>query len=264
MESSGDNSVTWLGHATFLIRESGKTILTDPYLTEYASPYSWAGPRRHVAPGIPIEDLPKIDILLVSHNHYDHLDEETVLKLAGKETIHVIVPLGLKFFFTERGYTNVTELDWNESVSVDDLTITALPAVHNSARSTKDRNQTLWASWAIDSQSRSGLFIGDTAYYHSIFKQIGKAHGQFDYAIVPIGAYEPRELMWMSHVTPEEAVTIGTDLGAQTLIASHWGTIRLTDEPPLEAPERFNTSGSKSGYDDESLWVMKIGETRKF
>ena len=256
------NSITWLGHASFLIRIAGKTILTDPFLTEFASPVSWAGPRRYVPPGIPLAKLPSIDIMIVSHNHYDHLDDETVKALPNKDKIQVVVPLGLKPFFAERGYLNVTELDWGEQTTIDELKLIALAAVHDSARSTGDQNQTLWASWAVVSATGKLYFIGDTGYSNTIFEHIGNSHGPFDYALVPISAYEPRKLMWMSHITPEEAVTIGKEVGANTLIASHWGTVNLSDEPPWEPPERFSKAGLANGWTEKTLWIMKIGETR--
>ncbi len=257
------DSITWLGHASFLIKSSGKIILTDPFLTEFASPVSWAGPRRFVEHGIPLDKLPPIDILVVSHNHYDHLDDKTVRMLKNKEKIKVVVPLGLGEFFIERGYSNVTELDWTESVRIDGVKITSLPAVHDSARSIDDHNQTLWASWAIENPQNRVLFIGDTGYSASIFKKMGSEHGSFDYAILPVGAYEPRELMWMSHITPEEAIQIGKEVDASVLIASHWGTVSsLSDEPIWEPPRRFKEAGLENDFSEEALWVMKIGETR--
>ena len=138
--------LTWLGHASFLIKVDGITILTDPFLTEFASPVSWAGPRRFVGPGIPLDKLPPIDVIIVSHNHYDHLDDETIRQLENKDRIHVVVPLGLKLLFTERGYENVTELDWHEVIKIKNLTLVSVPAVHDSARSIDDHNETLWAS----------------------------------------------------------------------------------------------------------------------
>lgn len=263
LNSVEGDKITWLGHASFLIRVSGKTILTDPFLTEFASPVSWAGPRRFVDSGILPDKLPAIDIVVVSHNHYDHLDDETVSNLKEKEKIHVVVPLGLKEFFAERGYKNITELDWGESVSTGNIELTSLPAVHDSARSTDDHNQTLWSSWAIISPESKVLFVGDTGYSDTIFSKIGKQYSSFDYAILPIGAYEPRELMWMSHITPEEAVAIGNEVHAKTLIASHWGTVSsLSDEPIWEPPKRFRKTGINDGFSETSLWVMKIGETR--
>ena len=263
LNSMDSDRITWLGHASFLIKTAGVTILTDPFLSEYASPISWAGPKRAVNLPIPIKELPAIDIVIVSHNHYDHLDDKTVRELENKNSIHVVVPLGLSSFFTERGYNKVTELDWGQSVTVEGIEITAEPSVHDSARSTSDHNDTLWASWVIESAQARILFVGDTGYSDTIFNLIGHKYSAFDYAILPIGAYEPRELLWMSHVTPEEAVSIGIDIRAKTLIASHWGTISsLSDEPFFEPPIRFQKAGRERGFTEQDLWTMKIGETR--
>ncbi len=263
LNSTEGDKITWLGHASFLINVSDKTILTDPFLSEFASPVSWAGPRRFVDPGISLDNLPPIDIIVVSHNHYDHLDDETISRLKNKEQIHVVVPLGLKSFFVERGYRKVMELDWGESVSIGNVEMVSLPAVHDSARSTNDRDRTLWSSWAILSSDNRVLFVGDTGYSDTLFKDIGQQYGVFDYAILPIGAYEPRELMWMSHITPEEAVAVGREVRAKNIIASHWGTVSsLSDEPTWEPPERFRKAGVNGGYSEESVWIMKIGETR--
>jgi N-acyl-phosphatidylethanolamine-hydrolysing phospholipase D len=263
LNSIESDSITWLGHASFLIRVANKTILTDPFLSKYASPVSWAGPTRFVESPIPINKLPSIDIVIVSHNHYDHLDDETVSNLKNKDNIHVVVALGLKPFFIERGYSMVTELDWGQSVSVEGIEMTAEPAVHDSARSIFDHNETLWASWVINSSQKRIFFIGDTGYSDTIFNDLGDKYGSFDYAILPIGAYEPRELMWMSHTTPEEAVSIGIDVRAKTLIASHWGTVSsLSDEPIFHPPIRFKKSGADSGLSNKNLWTMKVGETR--
>lgn len=263
LNSIDGDRITWLGHASFLIKIDGVTILTDPFLTEFASPVTWAGPRRFVDPGIPLDKLPPIDIVVVSHNHYDHLDDETISKLKNKEKIQVVVPLGLKSFFADRGYRRVTELDWDESKNIGGLELISLPSVHDSARSTDDQNKTLWTNWAIVSPEKRVLFVGDTGYSETIYKNIGANHGPFDYAILPIGAYEPRKLMWMSHITPEEAAVIGKEVKAVRLVASHWGTVSsLSDEPPWEPPIRFEKAGVKNGFTDKTLWVMKVGETR--
>lgn len=259
---SENSSITWLGHASFLIQISGKTILTDPFLTKRASPVSWAGPQRYIPAGISIAKLPKIDFIIVSHSHYDHLDDETVRNIKHKDEIQVFVPLGLKSFFVERGYSKVKELDWNESVQIGELEFLALPAVHDSARSANDRDKTLWASWSVANKIKKYYFIGDSGYSESIFKNIGSLYGPFDYAILPIGAYQPRELMWMSHVNPEEAVKIGKEVKADILVASHWGTINLSDEPVWEPPKKFRAAGFESGFTEDKLWIMKIGETR--
>ena len=259
---SGNDTITWLGHATFLLRIGDKNILTDPFLTNRASPLSFVGGvTRYVPPGIAINSLPVIDIIVVSHNHYDHLDRHTVCALPNKEDIAVFVPLGLKSSFSDCGYTKIFELDWWTRADIDELGIVALPAVHDSGRGLTDKNETLWASWAIVSGKKKYYFGGDTGY-SPVFKDIGRRYGKFDLAILPIGAYAPRNLMWMSHVTPEEAVQAGVDLGAKTLVGGHWGTIELSDEDHWEPPERFESAGKDAGMEENAIWIMKIGETR--
>jgi len=255
------NTLTWLGHATFLMRLHGKTILTDPFLTEYASPFI-VGPKRFVPPGISIEKLPLIDSIVISHNHYDHLDEKTVESLPGKETIRVFVPLGLKKFFTQKGYTHVREMDWGERASWDGMDISALPAAHFSGRGIRDRNKTLWCSWAIRSASGNCFFAGDTGYAPSIFRKIGSKYKSFDLAMVPIGAYAPRKVMATVHTNPEEAIDAGMDINANVMVGMHWGTIELSDEPHWEPPKRFLKKARKMGISQERAWIMKIGETR--
>ena len=256
------NTLTWLGHSTFLLRINGKNILTDPFLTERASPFAYiGGVTRYVSTGIKIENLPSIDIIIVSHNHYDHLDEQTIDALPNKENIHVVVPLGLKAFFSERGYKNIYELDWEETTSISNIKITALPAVHDSGRGLDDEDQTLWCSWAITSGFEKYFFGGDTGY-SSVFKNIAKKYKSFNLAILPIGCYEPRELLWMSHANPEEAIEIGRDINATILVAGHWGTIELSDEPHEEPPIRFRKAAKSAGISQDRIWIMKIGESR--
>jgi L-ascorbate metabolism protein UlaG (beta-lactamase superfamily) len=256
------NTITWLGHSTFLLRIDGITILTDPFLTEFASPVSFGGARRFIPPGITIDNLPPIDIILVSHNHYDHLDLRTIEQLEKKEKIIVFVPLGLKKYFSSRGYKTVHELDWEDSFSVNNLRLVALPAVHFSGRGFNDKNKTLWCSWAILTSTGNYFFSGDTGYSPLIFRAIGKKYKSFALSILPIGAYEPRKLQWTSHAIPEETVGIGLDLNAKVLVASHWGTIKLSDEPLWEPPERFRKAAISGDLEIENIWIMKIGETR--
>lgn len=254
-----ENTVTWLGHSAFLLRLEGKNILTDPYLTEIAGPFGF-GPSRYVAPGLSADSLPPIDIVLVSHNHYDHLDANTINTLPGKQRIHVVVPLGLGAFFRERGYTNVHEHDWFESVALDGIEIQVLPAIHFSRRGPFDRNRTLWASFAIRADDTSIYHSGDTGY-GSVFKEIGDKAGPFDLALVAIGAYLPTSIMKTVHITPEEAVQLVSDIKADTAIGMHWGTVRLTDEDPFEPPVRFRAAGRSAGWKNERTRVMKIGQT---
>lgn len=258
---AGRESVTWLGQAAFLIRVAGKTILTDPYLSEYASPLGALGPRRFAPPGLAVQDLPPIDILIVSHNHYDHLAAATIEALPGKDRITALVPLRLGDFFRRRGYADVRELDWHESVTLDGVTVTALPAIHFSRRGFSDINRTLWMGAAIATGSSRIYFSGDTGY-GPVFHELGARYGPFDVAMVPIGAYLPKSIMATVHANPEQAVQLGLDLRAKVLLAHHWGTLALTDEPPFEPPGRFLTAGRAAGLDDERLWLMRIGETR--
>jgi L-ascorbate metabolism protein UlaG (beta-lactamase superfamily) len=258
---AGEETVTWLGHACFLLRLAGRTVLLDPFLSEFAGPRPRLGPRRFTPPALAVERLPPIDILIVSHNHYDHLDAPTIEALAGRRSIEVVVPLRLGRFFRRRGYRKIHELDWGQQVRLGAVTVTALPAVHFSRRGPFDHNKTLWASFAVASPSRRVWFSGDTAY-GPVFGPVGDRFGPFDLALLGIGAYAPRALMANRHATPEQAVRIGRDLGAATLLGMHWGSLVLTDEPPFEPPARFLAAGRAAGYADDRLWIMRIGETR--
>lgn len=262
LAAQGDaNSVTWLGHAAFLIRLDGLNILTDPWLSERASPFRWLlGPKRFSPPGISVQNLPKIDVLLISHNHYDHLDKETLHKLPNKDTMTVVTPLGNGRLLRPLGFKNVIELNWDESVSAKGIDVTVVPAIHFSARATYDRNRMLWGGFAVQGKTKKLYFSGDTTYGPA-FKGMAK-HGPFDLGMIGIGAYDPVELMKASHATPEQAIAIAKDLNVKTVVGMHWGTVRLTNEPAFEAPERFLKAGNDAGFTPNTLWAMKIGETR--
>ncbi|MBL8113629.1 MAG: MBL fold metallo-hydrolase [Acidobacteria bacterium] len=257
------DSLTWLGHASFLVRLSGMTLLTDPYLTDYASPVKGTGPKRYVPPGIPIAKLPKLDAILLSHNHYDHLDARAMRQIPDREDLLTIVPLKLGKALRRLGFHNVIELDWwDEAPAPGDLVVTGLPAIHFSARTLFDRDRTLWCGFGVRSKKHNLYFSGDTGYFEPTFQEIGRRTGPYDTAIVPIGAYDPRPIMRSVHASPEEGVQIGTDLSAKRLVGMHWGTVVLTDEPPFEPPQRFREAAKDSGYASRDTWVMKIGETR--
>jgi len=255
------NTVTWIGQSTFLIKIDGKFILTDPFFSKQASPYS-IGPVRFVDPGISPAALPKIDIIIISHNHYDHLDKLFIKNLPNKESIHVFVPLKLKSFFTERGYNFVHELDWNETYTIYNFKMTALPTVHFSGRGLGDQNESLWCSWAITTAFGKYFFIGDSAYSPTLFNEIANNFDSFDLAMLTIGTYGNRKYGVNNHTTPEEAINIGKAIKAKTLLGMHWGTIELSDESPWEPPKRFKESAQKAGFLSENIWLMKIGETR--
>lgn len=260
VQAAANPSLTWLGHVAFVIRTGGKVILTDPYLGKTAGPGGF-GPSRFVPPAVAVDALPPVDILVLSHNHYDHLDLWTIERLPGKERMTVIVPLRLGHYFRERGYANVVELDWHQAHEVDGITVTALPAVHFSGRRLNDHNRTLWASFAIDSTDGRLWFSGDTAY-GEVFRDIGARYGPFDLALIGIGAYEPRQIMKSSHATPEEAVQIALDVRAEAAVGMHWGTVKLTPEDPFEAAPRFRAAARDQGYGEARAWIMQIGETR--
>lgn len=260
-------TATWVGHATVLLQVGGMNILTDPFFSERASPVPWAGPRRIMAPGMRLEALPPIDVVLLSHNHYDHLDASTVKWLARvhRDTTW-IVPLELGATVRRFGATRIVELDWWQQVEVNGLRVTAMPARHFTARSPRDRNRTLWCGFAFEVRGRRAYFAGDTAY-HPDFVHVGAQCGPFDLVMIPIGAYEPRWFMRVVHVNPEEAVQVYRDVAsphgtAPLMLALHWGTIRLTDEPMDEPPRRTREHWSALGLPDECLWIARFGETR--
>lgn len=261
--STGDK-LQWLGHSAFRWTLGGTTILSDPLLTDRASPFTWAGPKRYVPSPLAPEQA-MADVVLISHNHYDHLDTRTLARLPNKETVTVVVPLGVApVVRKEAGIPNVVELDWGQTIRVKDVSVTLLPAVHFSSRWLNDRNATLWGGFKVEGNGKNIYVSGDTAYHPTMFKEIGKAYGPFDYGIIAVGAYEPRRIMIASHVTPEEAVMMAKDVRAKTVIGQHWGAIRLTTEDAFEPPERFAKVAKKEGLADGDVWLMKVGETRSW
>ncbi len=183
---NGDK-ITWLGHSSFLLRLSDANILLDPFLSDYATSMPPFGPKRYTPPGVPVEKLPKIDLIIISHNHYDHLDGATLTALPDRRNIPIIVPLKLREFCLELGYEKIIELDWYDATKSGPITVTSLPAIHFSGRGLFDRNETLWTGYCITDGRIKIHFCGDTAY-HSLFKEIGRKYGPFDYGLVPIGA----------------------------------------------------------------------------
>lgn len=232
--------ITWIGHATVLVQYHGINILTDPIFSERASPYSFMGPKRVIPPSVSIDQLPPINFVLVSHNHYDHLDEYTVRTLANRATW--IVPLGYKQWFANLGVTNVIEFDWWDKREIGGATITATPSQHWTARGLNDRYKLLWASWSVQIDGFKFWFAGDTGYNDKIFKDIGSRCGPFDLALIPMGGYAPRWFMKNMHVNPEEAVAIHNDIRSKYSVGIHWGTFPLTSEPIDEPPKRLHAA----------------------
>ena len=256
-------TLTWIGHATVLLQIGGYNILTDPHFSRRASPVQWAGPQRVAPLGLAFENLPPIDIVVISHDHYDSLDEPTIKKLRrrpGGEKTRFYVPLGLKKWFTRRGVEQVIEMDWWDRSQNGRLEIIAIPVQHWSKRSLFSRNKTLWAGWVIKADDFRFIFVGDTGYTPD-FKAIGKKLGPFDLAAIPIGAYEPRWFMARHHVNPEESVQIHKDIGSKKSVAIHWGTFILTDEPLDEPPEKLAVALQQNQISPEDFLVLKHGET---
>ena len=257
-------ALTWIGHATFLLQLDGVNVLTDAHFSERASPLQFAGPQRVVAPALRLAELPHIDAVVISHNHYDHLDRPSVKRLAAQAggCAHFFVPLGLKAWFAGIGIHEVTELDWWDEARLRGLKLTLTPVQHWSSRTPWDRDRTLWGGWVVESPQFRFFFAGDTGYSQD-FKDIGQRLGFVDLAALPIGAYEPRWFMQIMHVNPEEAVKIHRDLRARHSVAMHWGTFILTDEPLDEPPQRLAAARRAAGISPETFFVMKHGETRR-
>jgi L-ascorbate metabolism protein UlaG (beta-lactamase superfamily) len=263
-ELAANPSVTWVGHATVLLRVGGLSLLTDPHFSERASPVRFAGPKRVVPPVPALHELPHIDAVVISHNHYDHLDEDTVRRLADQAggSPRFFVPLGLKDWFARRGIHEVVELDWWESQEFRGLTIDLAPVQHWSKRTLTDENQTLWGGWVIRHPELSFFFAGDAAYSKD-FSDIGAKFGGFDLAAIPIGAYAPRWFMHIMHMDPAEAVRVHQDVRTRRSLAIHWGTFaNLTDESLYEPPLRLAQERRKAGLADDDFFVLRHGETR--
>jgi N-acyl-phosphatidylethanolamine-hydrolysing phospholipase D len=257
-------TVTWVGHATLLVQLGHTTFLTDPIWSDWPSPIPRLGPRRYVPPGLQIEDLPPIDFVVVSHNHYDHLDIPSLRTLSERDAETVFyVPLGNAALLKRAGITNVKELNWGQNIQHQGVIVHCLPSQHWSKRSLRDDRKALWSSWAVTSEQGRFFFAGDTGYFGG-FKEISERLGPFDLAALPIGAYEPRAMMQASHMNPEEAAQAAIDLRARRALAIHFGTFDLSDEPLDEPPERFIQAVAKTGLEPEVAWVMDIGETRQF
>lgn len=253
--NSTDAQLTWIGHATFLFTLGGKRILVDPIFAPRIGPVA-----RLTPPGLPIEELPPIDIVLVTHNHRDHLDPWTLSRLGSGPAY--VTPLGNGALLGKLGADKVTELDWWKSVSLGPLEITLVPARHWSMRFPWDRNDALWGGFVVRGPEGTVYHSGDTAFFDG-FSEIGERLGPIDWAMLPIGAYEPRWFMKPQHMGPEDAVEAARLLGARHLVAMHWGTFRLTDEPLAEPPILTRARYLEQGGDENLLWILDVGETRR-
>lgn len=255
-------TVTWIGHATVLVQMDHVTFLTDPIWSEKPFPVSFVGPMRYAPPGLALAALPAIDFVLVSHNHYDHLDLPS-LRVLGARGTRFFVPLGVAALLERAGIGPVVELDWWDTTSVGGLEVACVPSQHWSGRGLGDDCASLWAGWVVRGATRRFYFAGDTGYFPG-FAEIGARFGPFGLAALPIGAYDPPAMMRAVHLDPEEAVQAGLDVGAERLLGIHYGTFDLTDEPLDEPPRRFHAAGARRGVAPDRLWTPALGETRRW
>lgn len=266
-----DVTVTWIGHSSALWQLGGLNILTDPHFTDRASPVAFAGPKREVALPVQLAELPRIDVVLISHNHYDHLDTRTVQMLNRQQggPPLFIVPLGVDLWMKDQGITHVQRMDWWESVRVaagtGEVIIHFVPVQHWSSRSPWDRNATLWGGFVAQAQVNqapySMFFSGDTGYSKD-FIDIGKRFGGFDFSQIAVGCYEPRWFMQNQHVNEEDAVKIHLDVKSKLSMGVHWGTFRLCDEA-IDAPiDELPKARQKFGVADDAFVLFALGETR--
>ena len=262
-------AVTWIGHATVLAQLGGLNMLTDPMFSERASPVSWLGPQRAQPPGLSLQQLPHIDLVVISHNHYDHCDEPSLRALnqqSGGPPLFV-VPLRMKAWLATLGIQHVVELDWWQSHLVGDVEVVLTPVQHWSGRSLADRMRSLWGGYAVFAPETHLFFAGDTGYSKD-FKDVRERFasrqkdGGFDIALIPVGAYEPRWFMEEQHVNPEESVRMHADLGAKRSLGIHWGTFSLTDESLDTPPLALAQARKQQNLPDADFFVLAIGETR--
>ncbi|WP_421773445.1 MBL fold metallo-hydrolase [Gracilimonas sp.] len=253
--------ITYVNHSTFLIQTAGVNILTDPVWSERVSPMSFAGPKRFRPPGVRFEDLPPIDLIIISHNHYDHLDINTLKKLNEQFESRVIVPLGVDVYLNQEGIENTLPLDWEEKQPIDsDITVHSVQAQHFSARGLFDRDKTLWSGYVIDTPVGSVYFAGDTGY-GDFFKQIGEQHPDIKVGLIPIGAYKPRWFMKPMHVNPAEAIQIHKDVGAEISFGMHFGTFPLADDGMKDPENDFTQAMQQPENTGVNFKLLTEGDT---
>jgi len=252
-------TITWIGHSTFLVQLDGNNILTDPHWGDRASPVNFAGPRRLVPPGMDFQDLPRIHAVVISHDHYDHLDEATVSRIAREHHARFFVPLGLRDWFADLGIADVVELDWWQARDFRGLRFVCTPAQHSSGRGLHDQNLRLWSSWVIAGRHERLFFAGDTGYFDA-FRQIGGRLGPFDVAAIPIGGYSSHDARHPNHVNPEEAVQVFEDIRARLMVPMHFGTFELNREPFREPPDRLLREALRRGL-EERIGLLSPGQT---
>ena len=255
-----DDYIAWIGHATYLIKLGSTTIITDPVFSKNAGPLVF-GPKRFTEAALKLNEIPKTDLFLLTHNHYDHQDMSTIRRFPFKDS-KVLVPLKLGKYFTRYRFRDVNEMDWYDEIKVnEDLKVTFLPAVHWSKRGLTDTNKTLWGSFLIEYKNKKILFACDTGY-GNIYKELGEKYGPIDLTMINIGAYNFKPMFEKSiyHTTPEEALNLAQDLKSKKVLGTHWGTFVLSLEPIMEPPVRFKDNAEKYGFKKEDAIIIKIGE----
>ena len=264
LNSSSSDYLVWIGHATYLINKDGLTILTDPVFSKRASPVRFAGPKRLIPPAIPIEKLPKIDVITVSHNHYDHLDLRSLKQIyKANPNATFLVPKGDKRRLERRGIENVKEFLWWEEIEIQGSKFTFTPVQHWSARGIADRNKSLWGGWFMELKTESIYHAGDTGYSRD-FIETKKRLGSPSLSFIPVGAYAPRWFMKTNHVNPPEAIQVALDLESKKNFGMHWGTFQLTDEEIMEPPELLKQSLNELGLSEEFFRVLTPGQVVEF
>ena len=254
-------NVMWIGHSTLLLNHSNLTVLTDPHLSERASPLTFLGPKRVTPQPLGVADLPPVDVVVISHNHYDHLDAVTIKSLVQLQpNVKFLVPLGLKHLVEKWGAIAVQELDWWEKTKVKGVVIQPTPVQHWSKRTAFDRNKTLWSGWMLQWPDFSFFFAGDSGYSND-FKTVTEKLGAPTLAAIPIGAYEPRHFMKVAHLNPREAVQVFQDLNAKYAIGIHWGTFKLTLEPMQEPQKKLTEELKGVSLIEREFRTLKHGET---
>lgn len=257
--------ITFVNHTTFLIQVDGVNIITDPVWSKRTSPFTWAGPKRMRPPGIRFEDLPRIHVVLLSHNHYDHLDLQTMRLIFGAHHPKIVTPLGVKTFLDEERITGAIDVDWWQELALaDTIKVQAVPAQHFSGRGSLDRDATLWCGYVIKTNAGSIYFAGDTGYNENTFKEIGKQCGEFKVSILPIGAYKPEWFMTPIHTSPEQAVKIHLDVKSKVSIASHFGTFPLADDSFDDPIKDLQLALTNNNLFHEDFIVLQEGESRDF
>jgi len=260
----GEMGLTFIGHSSFLLRLPGLNVLTDPVFSKRCSPVSFAGPSRVRAPGLALADLPKIDLLLLSHNHYDHCDIASLRKLRKRfPAMRIVTGLGNAAWLATKRVKGATELDWWQAEQQGETRVTAVPARHFAARTLWDRNRTLWVGFVLEHRGTKVYFAGDTGYT-KYFKEIAARLGPPDLALLPIGAYEPRWFMGPVHMNPADAVQAFADLGAKRAVGMHFGSFQLTAEA-TDAPETdLATAKAEAGLADAAFVTLDCGQSSVF